>query len=152
MKIHEFWLRFHWSLFPRVQLKHSSIGSCNGLAPNRQQAITWTNAYPVHWRVYAAFGVRRVKTIKKPSFINFFYYIICRHGNANAFQYHPDKNIFNSVFNIMVGDSLAIWGDRAATGEFSTLLFWNISYTAQIGLNSLAPAWVNLHVIRINRL
>ena len=25
-----------------------------GLAPNRRQAITWTNADPVHWRTYAA--------------------------------------------------------------------------------------------------
>ena len=33
-----------------------SIGSGNGLAPHRQQAITWTNADPVHWRLYAALG------------------------------------------------------------------------------------------------
>ena len=28
----------------------------NGLAPNRQQAIIWTNADPVHWRIYVALG------------------------------------------------------------------------------------------------
>ena len=33
-----------------------SIGSGNGLALNRQQAITWTNANPVHRRIYAALG------------------------------------------------------------------------------------------------
>ena len=32
------------------------IGSVNGLAPNRRQAITWTNDDPVHWRIYAALG------------------------------------------------------------------------------------------------
>ena len=32
----------------------ASSGSGNGLAPNRRQAITWTNADPVHWRIYAA--------------------------------------------------------------------------------------------------
>ena len=26
----------------------------NGLAPNRPQAIIWTNADPIHWRIYAA--------------------------------------------------------------------------------------------------
>ena len=26
------------------------------MAPNRRQAITWTNAGPVHWRIYAALG------------------------------------------------------------------------------------------------
>ena len=31
-------------------------GSGNGSAPNRQQAITWSNTDPVHWRLYAALG------------------------------------------------------------------------------------------------
>ena len=35
-------LEFHWSLTLRVQLT-IGIGSGNGLAPNRRQAITWTN-------------------------------------------------------------------------------------------------------------
>ena len=33
-----------------------SIGSGNGLAPNRRQAIIWTNADPVQRRIYAALG------------------------------------------------------------------------------------------------
>ena len=33
-----------------------STGLDNGLAPNRPQAIIWTNADPVRWRVYAALG------------------------------------------------------------------------------------------------
>ena len=33
-----------------------SIGLDNGLAPNRRQAIIWTNANPIHWRIYAALG------------------------------------------------------------------------------------------------
>ena len=32
------------------------IGSDNGLATNRRQAITWTNADPVHRRIYEVFG------------------------------------------------------------------------------------------------
>ena len=35
--------KFHWSLFLRVQLAISSIGSDNGLAPTRRQAIIWSN-------------------------------------------------------------------------------------------------------------
>ena len=34
----------------------ASIGSGNGLAPNRRQAFTWTNADPDPWRIYAALG------------------------------------------------------------------------------------------------
>ena len=32
------------------------IGSYNGLAPNKRQAITWTNADPGHRRIYAILG------------------------------------------------------------------------------------------------
>ena len=32
------------------------IGSGKGLAPNRRQAITWTNDDPVHWRIYSVHG------------------------------------------------------------------------------------------------
>ena len=36
--------------------RYVSIGSDNGLAPSRRQAIIWTNVDPVHWRIYAALG------------------------------------------------------------------------------------------------
>ena len=55
MKMIEFRFKFHWNLFPGVQLiiwQHSG----NGLAPKRRQAITWNNADPVHRRIYAALG------------------------------------------------------------------------------------------------
>ena len=34
----------------------AKVGSGNGSAPNRRQAITWTNADLVHRRIYAALG------------------------------------------------------------------------------------------------
>ena len=43
MKIFKFQLKFHWNLFLRVQLKYSSIGSDEGLALTRRQAIIWNN-------------------------------------------------------------------------------------------------------------
>ena len=36
--------------------QYPSIGSGNGLAPNRWQAITWTNDDPVDCSIYAALG------------------------------------------------------------------------------------------------
>ena len=42
-KILEFRLKFHWSLFLRSNQQFSSIGSDNGLAPARRQAIIWNN-------------------------------------------------------------------------------------------------------------
>ena len=38
-----------------------SIGSDNGLAPNRRQAIIWTNAEWIHWHIYAALGGDELK-------------------------------------------------------------------------------------------
>ena len=36
--------------------EQTSIGSGNGLAPNRRQAITWNNDDPVHWCIYVEVG------------------------------------------------------------------------------------------------
>ena len=32
------------------------MGLDNGLAPNYRQAIIWTKADPIHWRIYTALG------------------------------------------------------------------------------------------------
>ena len=45
LKMFEFLLKFHWSLFLRVELTiYYSIGLDNGLVPARRQALIWTNA------------------------------------------------------------------------------------------------------------
>ena len=44
---------------PRIPIDNKPalvIGPGNGLVPNRRQAITWTNADRVHWRICAALG------------------------------------------------------------------------------------------------
>ena len=47
---------FNWQYISIGSLNWVSMGSGNGSSPVRRQAITWTNAYPVHWRMYAALG------------------------------------------------------------------------------------------------
>ena len=43
---------------PRVPISNENIiGSGNGLVPNRQQAIIWTNNDLVHWGLYASIGL-----------------------------------------------------------------------------------------------
>ena len=56
-------LKFHWHLFLRVQLIITSIGSDNGLAPDRWHDIIWTNAYQIHWRLYAALGGNELRQL-----------------------------------------------------------------------------------------
>ena len=47
---------FNTVCFQGCDWQQSSIGSGNGLAPVRRQAINWTNADPVHRRIYTALG------------------------------------------------------------------------------------------------
>ena len=54
MKRLEYWLEFHWILFLRVQLTQHCFRY--GLAPNTRQAIIWTNADPIHWRICGTRG------------------------------------------------------------------------------------------------
>ena len=46
----------HFHEWKESNLQHHSIGLDNGLAPNRRQAVIWTNADPIHWRIYLALG------------------------------------------------------------------------------------------------
>ena len=47
-------------MFPVVQLKQASIGSSNGLVPNRQQTIIWTNDDLVYWFIDTALSLNEV--------------------------------------------------------------------------------------------
>ena len=60
MKMYEFRLRFHFCSWGSNQ-QYSSIGSGNGLAPVRRQAIAWTNNGLVYWRIYASLGLNELK-------------------------------------------------------------------------------------------
>ena len=46
-----------------IDNKPAFTGSGNGLAPNKRQAITWTNADPIHRRMYAALGGNELKSL-----------------------------------------------------------------------------------------
>ena len=62
MKMHEFQLKFHWSLFLEVKLTIFSTGSDNGLAPTRRQAIIWTNDSLDHRCTYASLGLNELSS------------------------------------------------------------------------------------------
>ena len=60
MKVFEFQLQFHWSLFPRVQLIISQHWFRSGLAPSRRETITRINADPIHRCIYTALGGNKI--------------------------------------------------------------------------------------------
>ena len=58
---HEWKISYFYSNFTEIcssgsNWQYNSIGSSNGLAPNRRQAITWFNGDPVHRHIYMALG------------------------------------------------------------------------------------------------
>ena len=55
-------LKYHWSLFPKAQLTTSQYWFRQWLGAVRRQAITWTNADPVSWRIYAGLGEDELMT------------------------------------------------------------------------------------------
>ena len=57
MKMYEFRLRFHEVYSQGSNWQYSSIGSGNGLAPSRRQAIIWTDDGIVYWRIYASLSL-----------------------------------------------------------------------------------------------
>ena len=52
MKMFKFGLKFHWNRFLELNWQQVSIGSDNGVASYRWQAIIWTNDGLVYWRIY----------------------------------------------------------------------------------------------------
>ena len=54
-------LNENFCILIKISLKFVSKGPIdnnpdNGLAPRRRQAIIWTNAELIHWRIYGALG------------------------------------------------------------------------------------------------
>ena len=65
LKCFVFWLKFHWSVFLKVQFTNFSITLDNVLAPNRWKDIIWTNAGPIHRCIYPAVGEMSEANIHK---------------------------------------------------------------------------------------
>ena len=111
MKSIVFWLKFHWSLFLRVQLIITRIGSDNGLAPNRRHAIIWTNADLIYWRIYAALGGDEWMSINKRRciFLCFFnQFSLWRNDNFDQYEKYPCVWLSASVQDCMISSALAM--------------------------------------------
>ena len=91
MQMYEFRLRFHWSLFLTA-----SIGSDNGLAPTRRQAIIWTNYGIVCWRIYTSLGLNELNAITT---MEWFLTLQWRHNEPDCVSNHqPHDCLLNRLF------------------------------------------------------
>ena len=48
-------IKISWKFVPNdpINTNQVLVNKDNGLVPNRRQDIIWTNADPIHWRIYA---------------------------------------------------------------------------------------------------
>ena len=71
--------------------QYHSIGLDNGLAPNRQQAIIWTNSDQTNWRVYAVLGgISMNQCADKTLLVSPFSYIpyhVCHCSEGKCYKY-----------------------------------------------------------------
>ena len=58
MKIYDIGIRFHWSLFLRVNEQYSSTGSDNAFAPLRWKATVWSD--DVYGCIYASLDLNEL--------------------------------------------------------------------------------------------
>ena len=130
MKCFVCWFKFHWSLFLRVQLTITSNGLDNGLAPNRRQAIIWTNADPIHRRIYAALEGGEL-TVPSQTPRGKLIIFIGRDALNPVDPYHSYR-LSDPVYSIMNGDtSLAIDNGNSASRQYVNqhLFIRNIGHT-----------------------
>ena len=92
MKMFELWIKFYQSLFLRVQLV--IIGSDNGLAPSRRQAIIWTNDGLIYWHKYASVSLNELSCGCVPQFDPI---IIQTDSNSHLIRTHRTTGIFKSL-------------------------------------------------------
>ena len=92
---------FNWQL--------TSIGSDNGLAPNRGQAIIWINANPVHWQIYAALGADEWKDCSKniPPISNIFIWQLYKCSTLMRIMQPAVEKYW--CFKLIKHNSVCIW-------------------------------------------
>ena len=76
--------------------QYAIIGSANGLAPMRQQAINWTNYGLVHWHIHVSPDLNNIAVIKSPSslrhIVQFPYITVDLQNTHNGHQYLTCSN------------------------------------------------------------
>ena len=90
--------------------QQASIGSGNGLVPKRPQAITWTNADPVHLCIYTALGGNELRIgLKCPTLWDLPSFILSLEDTITWLYASP---IYCSRANLAVNPSYLSVGDH----------------------------------------
>ena len=104
--------------------QYASIGSGDGFSPNRRQAITWTNADPVHWRIYA-------EGDELKSVFEYVFELLLIFGKLHNLQWNLRSQSIQRKHNSMTLRLHCLHSNP----------FWNIIYLLRFRNTSLCEAW-----------
>ena len=122
MKMFEFRLKFHWSLFPRVQLTIFQHWFREWLGAVQATSHYLNQWWLVYRRIYASFGLNELKSGQfTPNQVNFSYHMFGR-------NYHSKSNFCASVKEK--------WVNSLAHGRFA----WNVILVI-FKLTSVIDGW-----------
>ena len=110
-------LNYKWYLIEMCSLgsnwQYVIIGSDNGLVPDRQQTIIWTNNGLDYWRIYASFGL-----------------------NELTWQRHQMET-FSTLLAICEGNYWPLWGQWCGALMFSLIYIWTNGWASNGGAGDL---------------
>ena len=93
-----FWLKFHWNFSKGSNYQYSSIGSDNGLAPVRWQAIIWINDGLVYWCIYVSLSLNELNTYKNTIWLNVYWYIIWQKDHSEVLLYENGNSYIHFLY------------------------------------------------------
>ena len=113
-----------------IDSQYGSIGSDNGLAPTRRQAIIWTNDGQVWWRVYASLGLNELNDVH-----------MYRPGHRCHFERGPHQLPYKSIKYQVISNSkwYVICYKKKTPGGCDVHVFWIIRWN---------PSWLYYNVLK----
>ena len=102
------------------------------LAPNRWQVIIWTNADPIHWRIYAVLGGDQLICLSMQ--YHSLVYIYREKVHIKDSLSRKKNTCLSYLVNTMANDDL-VQGAKASAGIMLMQLAWNIMLLGWEGLN-----------------
>ena len=95
MKMYEFWLRFHWSLFPRVKITTFQHWFRQCLGADQATSHYLNQWWKVYWSIYASLGLSELildmMALKNRSY----WHLICSHISMIANRKWRHRRVSN---------------------------------------------------------
>ena len=131
MKIYKFWLRFHWTLFPGIQLTIFQHWFGWWLGAGQATSHYLNQWWLICWRIYASLGLNELRKIKN----QFAFIINFQHWGGTGNWNPPCWKRRTCTVNIMAADALAMSRARSSAAMILTKSLLECSGLSSEGVN-----------------